>query len=100
MKIKLLKKIRKRFSWYWNKDNFPVLIDHKTKSVDVLDLEYLKKYNSYTDEEVKTNVQCTIEEWAQRHLFNYITKPYGYSYKNLRYNIATRRSKIKNRSKI
>lgn len=43
MKIKLLKKIRRRFKWYKSSDGIYVVIDGQKKSVTVIDAELLKK---------------------------------------------------------
>lgn len=40
MKVKLLKKLRKRFSWYYREsDKAPILVDHKNQTVEIYDKE-------------------------------------------------------------
>jgi hypothetical protein len=79
MKVKLLKKLRKRYSWYFNNDNFPVLIDHHNKSVRIYDLEYVSALNKYTLEDVKEKVKVSHDEWALRHLKTDILGKYGWN---------------------
>lgn len=50
MKIKLLKAIRKRFSWYYKKDGTPVLMDNWLSTVKMFDVE-LPKDSAITKEE-------------------------------------------------
>lgn len=95
MKIKLLKKIRKRFSWYLTKNGFPVLINHSTKNAQVIDLEYLKSYYKYSNEDVEVNVTIPHTEWAFRCMLHIMVKEFGYSYNNMIYRTACRRAKIK-----
>ena len=66
MKVKLLKKLRKRYAWYFNKNKFPVLIDHKKRSVTIYDLDYLMNKLSYTEEDIKQRIQVEHHEWALR----------------------------------
>jgi len=99
MKVKLLKKIRKRFNWYIGKTGFPVLIDHLKRCAIIIDVDFLKEQTDYSDEDVKNKVTISMEDWAWNYLHNLILKPYGYSLKDIRYNIAIKRSRIKNRSK-
>lgn len=44
MKIKLLKKIRKRYSWWFNDVGSLLYIDHKIKEVHVVNSSWVKKY--------------------------------------------------------
>ena len=95
MKVKLLKKLRKRYSWYFNNDNFPVLIDHYNKSARIYDLELVSALNKYTLEDVKQKVKVNHDEWALRHLKTDILGKYGWSMQNSIYKQAVRRYKLK-----
>jgi tetrahydromethanopterin S-methyltransferase subunit G len=85
MKIKLLKKIRKRYDWYFNTEKYPVLICHNIKDVINMDLEYCRKRMKFTLEEVKEKVKCDYTEWALRIMKEDIFRDYGISYSNLLY---------------
>ena len=95
MKVKLLKKLHKRYNWYFNNDNFPVLIDHDNKSVRIYDLEYLTKCNEYTLHDVKEKVKVSHHEWALRHLKTDILGQYGWNISKVFYGKAVRRYKSK-----
>lgn len=79
MKIKLLKKLRKRYNWYFRSDNFPVLIDHYNKSIRVYDVEYLTERLKLTLEDVEKQVKVSHDEWAMRWLKTDILGKYGWS---------------------
>jgi len=80
MKTKLLKKIRKRFNWYFNVNGFPVLIDHYYKKVTVYDLEFCMNYNKYSLEDVEAKVKCSHNEWALRHMKQKVFNSIGYNH--------------------
>jgi hypothetical protein len=76
MKIKLLKKLKKRYSWYFNKTKYPVLIDHLLKKAIVYDLEYCLEKDNFKIEELK----CEHTEYALRILKKDILTKYGWNY--------------------
>lgn len=78
MKVKLLKKVRKRYNWYFNNDKFPVLIDHHTKSCRVYDIEYLSWFYKYSLDDIKVKVKVQTHEWALRTLKTDILGEYGW----------------------
>ena len=95
MKVKLLKKLRKRYNWYFNKDKFPVLIDHYKKKCIIYDLQYVSALNKYTLEDVQQKVKVSHDEWALRHLKTDILGKYGWDINKVHYEIAVRRYKLK-----
>jgi hypothetical protein len=95
MKIKLLKKIRKRYDWYFNKEKYPVLIIHNTKEVIPIDFEYCTYFMNYTLEDVKQKVKIDYTEWALRLMKVRILKNYGITYNNLLYHRINRSFKKK-----
>jgi hypothetical protein len=95
MKVKLLKKLRKRYNWYFNNDNFPVLIDHYKKSVRIYDLEYVSALNRYTLDDVKQKVKVSHDEWVLRCLKTDILGKYGWNIQNSFYKKAVKRYKAK-----
>lgn len=95
MKVKLLKKLRKRYNWYFNKDNFPVLIDHTEQEVTLYDLEYMCNLFDYTLEDVKQKVKISHTEWALRCLKKDILDEYGWTISRVRYKLAVRKYKKK-----
>lgn len=98
MKVKLLKKLHKKYSWYFNKDGFPVLIDHIEESVTLYDLEYMSNLTGYTLEDIKEKVKVSHTEWALRTLKRDILSKYNWSITKVRYKLAVRnyKTKIKN----
>ena len=91
MKIKLLKKLRKRYNWYFNKDKFPVLIDHLEKTATVYDLEYVSGRAKYTMEDVKEKVKVDHTEWALRMMKLDTLKKWGWEIGKSTYRLATRK---------
>lgn len=98
MKTKLLKKIRKRYEWYFNNDGFPVLIDHYKKSVTLYDVEYCTTRFNYKVEDLPTIVKVPLQEWAIRILKTDILSQYGWNISNVRYKIAVSRLKKKQKN--
>jgi hypothetical protein len=90
MKTKLLRKLKKRYNWYFNKDNFPVLIDHYKKHVTLYDFEYMCAKFKYSLKDVKEKVQVPHTEWALRKMKLDILSDYGYQIDRVRYKKATR----------
>lgn len=88
MKAKLLKQIRKRYSWYFNKDNFPVLLDNKKEEVILFDIEYCSSLFNYTAEDVKLKVKASLDEWCMRIFKNHLLSKYGWNIKKTRYRQA------------
>lgn len=97
MKVKLLKKLKKRHEWYFNKEGFPVLIDHYERKATVYDLEYMRQRYSYSLEDVEKNVVVPHQVWALRRLKMDIMGEYGYSMDYCIYKYALRRLKAKKR---
>lgn len=95
MKVKLLKRLHKRYSWYFNKEKFPVLIDHLNKRVTVFDVEQCCALNGYAAADLDKFVKVPMQEWALRHMKVQILKPYGWSMEVVRYKLAMRRLKQK-----
>jgi hypothetical protein len=72
MKTKLLKKIRKRFTWsYGKKTKQWLLVDHKTKETFFIDKSYAQKYLKS-----KKKPPCGWAEMKFRILKFEILKPY------------------------
>ena len=88
MKTKLLKKLHKRYNWYFNKDGFPVLIDHIKKEAFVYDVEFLCNRFGYKVEDLPTLVKVPLTEWALRNLKMDILKEYGWSMRRCNYKAA------------
>ena len=88
MKVKLLKKIRRRFSYYRNSKGIMVVVVHINKRAFTVDSELLKtKYPNYPDVDITEDSLFTLFKIL-------ITQPwYGDGYAQLvRYRYATRRS--------
>jgi hypothetical protein len=95
MNIKLLKKIRKRYDWYFTEDKYPVLIDHVYKKVTTFDLAYCRLKSNYSLEDVNEKVKCTLDEWALRHMKEQVYSRYKIYYGDLYYRRINRLFKAK-----
>lgn len=95
MKVKLLKKIKKRYNWYFNKAKYPILIDHLSKKAVIYDLEYCIERSGVKIEDVK----CEHTEWALRLLKQDILTKYGWFFterwNRLNYKLANSYHKAK-----
>lgn len=80
MKTKLLKKLKKKYDWYFNKDGFPVLINHYTKTVVIYDYEFCCNRLHYSHEQAKEMVKVPLQEWALRHFKKDILTVWGWRF--------------------
>jgi hypothetical protein len=85
MKVKLMKKIRKRFSWFISSNGKFILIDHKLKMTIVYDEEHACKISGISKAEIPDKVQCEVEEWIWRLFKEHMTKPFGYNFNDVLY---------------
>lgn len=99
MRAKLLKKLRKKYSWYFNVDNFPVLLNHETRTVRLYDLEYMCERRGYTLQDVEKKVKVSHQEWALRLMKSDILSKYGYSLQERSYRIGMRVMEIRSKPK-
>ena len=77
MKAKLLKKIRKRFKWYYrNSDNIPVVIDTVLKSVRIYSFDNCLTIMNNK----KEDIEISEEEYIHRTFRINIFKEFGFSY--------------------
>ena len=95
MRTKLLKKLRKRYVWYFNTNLFPVLIDHNKQKVLVYDVEYLCRRFNYKVEDLSTLITVEHQEWALRVMKLDILSEYGWSMSHVIYKMALRKLKKK-----
>lgn len=98
MKTKLLKKLHKRYSWYFNKEGFPVLLNHKKERVILYDIEYCMNLNNYTPEDVLVKIKVPYQEWALRIMKRDILTSFGWDIERVRYKIAKNKLKSKLRN--
>jgi hypothetical protein len=95
MKVKLLRKLHKRYDWYFNKSGFPVLIDHEKKKALLYDVEYCAKRMDYKVEDVDKFVTIPLQEWALRNLKLDLLQEWGWDITRIRYRIAVNKLKRK-----
>jgi len=77
MKTKLLRKIRKRFGYYFNKNGWPVLVDHKRETVFIINAdEVLRHSDCKTTEEYALRNEVPMELYAWRLLKLKIGQPF------------------------
>lgn len=86
MKTKLLRKMHRRFDWYFNSDGDIVLLNKSNKSVFVMDDESLKKYYKLDT----LDASCGKEEFKARLIRGYILKNIGMSEDLFLFRRATR----------
>jgi hypothetical protein len=87
MKVKLLKKIRKRFSWYIGVSGSPVLVDHKNKTIKKINESFYRKYVDSLEGPIK-GLEIPLEEACFRLLKTFMLKPYNFDYGDINYNKA------------
>ena len=93
MKTKLLRKIRKRYQWYFNKDGYPVLLDMMEETAKLYDLEYCVSFHKYKMEDLPNLIKVSYTEWALRHLKMDILSQHGWSMKRVNFRLASRHLK-------
>ena len=95
MKVKLLKKIRKRFGYYFRKsDGYPVLVDYKQRKHAIFSPKYLPELNGYSsEEEMMKKVEIDLKEYAWRCMKERMLKPFGLRYEDLVFNRLKRHCK-------
>lgn len=97
MKTKLLRKVRKRFSWYLNSEKRPVLIDNYKREINTytdIDIAFLLSVQAYSDF-IKESEQIKNEK-AWNLFKSNMLDDYGYNnkIKKWRFRKATSNFKI------
>jgi len=95
MKTKLLKKIHKRYNWYFNSEKNPVLIDKFLKTATIYDIEFCCYENNMKIEDVDKSVKCEKTEWTLRTMKRKILSTYGWSFNRAIFKLALKRYKQK-----
>lgn len=93
MKVKLLKKIHSRYSWYFNVDGYPVLVDHKRESVKAYTLGYCMNVTNTSTEDLANKVTIDYKNWAMRIFKEEFLSKWGYSINKSIYREALKYSK-------
>lgn len=96
MKTRLLKKIRKRFSWYLNSQKRPVLIDkysEKVKTYSDIDISILTDSKTFS-EFIKESEQIKNKK-AWNYFMSDMLSDYGYSKKVKNWRFRTAISNLK-----
>lgn len=88
MKVKLLRKVRKRFEWYFNRSGYPILIDKKRKHATVYDLDYCLRRSGYKEEQLPLKVTIKHAEWALRYMKADALYPFGITWDKIFYHNA------------
>jgi hypothetical protein len=70
MNVRLLKKIHKRYDWYFRKDGVPVVIDHLNKALILLDDDH-SMMRPYKNKEVQ-EPECGIKIYRMRMLISVV----------------------------
>lgn len=100
MNIHYLRKIRKRYEWYFNSQGFPVLLDKLNKIVQVYNVEYVKLCTGVNDwQELIDNGSVTPGTSNQEvaftvmkvHLYRYIGESRDARKTRRNYLMATKR---------
>jgi hypothetical protein len=95
MKVKLLKKIRKKYNWYFNKEGFPVLINHYKQTATIYNVELACLKTDTKVEDVQKVIEVPLTTWCLRIMKRDILGIYGYSFDRSIYKIAKRNYKRK-----
>lgn len=93
MKTKLLKKLHKRYNWYFNKEKYPVLIDKVLKKAIVYDFEYCCNQCGIKIEDLDNHVKCDKYEWTLRIMKRKLLSEYGWSFDRSIFKQALKRYK-------
>jgi len=88
MKVKLLKKIRKKYGWFINKYGFPVLVNHQKKTANVIDESYYKDYFGMKQSEEIMDLKVSIYLVCYRLMKTIMMKEFGYSFEHINYTRA------------
>lgn len=95
MKAKLLKKVRKRFKYYF-KNNQIVILDTKFKRDYVINtIKDAANILGYEDPSGK--IQVSPEEYKMRSALIFMIRPFGFIWENKRYSYHLRQYNSKNK---
>lgn len=95
MKARILKKIRKRFSYYYKMNGDTVILDNRKKISIVINDDYLANFYGKTVKEV-AEFECGIAELKRRHFLRKILLSVGVAWRfdERQYSIYKRRQSI------
>lgn len=101
MKTKLLKKVRKKYGYYFNQNGYPILVNHLLKQVEVINPEYCAKKAGYEVKNLSDTIEVPLNEWCWRFLKSEMLGEYGWNMTRSFYKKANMISKrpIKNKTK-
>ena len=87
MKVKLLKKIRKQFSWYKSTTNTLVLLDHKSKKAMTVDKELMKiTFPSFPEENINESSLFRLLKYLMtREIYPGYLRKVDYNFANRRF---------------
>ena len=91
MKVKLLKKIRRRFKYWRNSKGKFFLMDHKHKKITKIDMQFAKDNQYYRG---KKYLKVSKEEFLFRILKSKMLNPFGYYFNDTLYNKFKRRKNL------
>ena len=93
MKVKLLKKIRKRFDWYIRKsDQVPIVLDLKEKTHYIFTDDLLVTLTKYENAELmRKSIEISIDEYRWRLAKDFMYKKFGYKIGDAIFRQARRR---------
>jgi len=77
MKAKIFKKIKKRFSYYRNKEGKFILIDHKKREVHKVDFDFVREFynlKELNEIEFEKTIKVSLEEFYFRTVKTIIYK--------------------------
>ena len=100
MNIHYLKKIRKRYEWYFNPQGFPVLLDKKLRTVQVYNVEYVLQITGHINWTELIEKSWVKKDTPNKEVAFYVLKQVLYRYigeampnhtKRTNYNMAKKR---------
>lgn len=95
MKVKLLKKLHKRYKWYFNSKKIPILIDTYKKIVIIYDNDTCAKKSGIEVNDIPIKIKCTVDEWQLRHIKFDLLSKYGWNWQKSIYRTVLNKYKHK-----
>ena len=104
MKTKLLKKIRKRFTWYWTNERKLIIIDRAEKVSYVVDETFARGRGYLGSDYTVEDVKVPLETFFHRVAVDFMGSKFGWEWSSREkktYNLRIRNvEKLRNNGKV
>lgn len=91
MKAKLLRKIRKRYGWYFTSDDDLVLVDNHKKECTFINKKFLSRHYAWSEDDFLL-MEISMKELKWRCGKDIMLNSFGRKYADVFYNITKRKS--------